>query len=104
MDMVRGDVLLKVYADRMRRFISEKDIVARLGGDEFVILMAMPGLTDACNQQICDLKEILEKEIELNCSMIKTSASIGYALYPDEALQLSELLELADKRMYTQKK
>lgn len=98
-----GDVLLREVADRMRSHVRETDTVARLGGDEFVIIL----------QHIADIKhvELIAEKIISGLSLpftickhqIAISASVGIAIFPQDANRPTELMKNADRAMYTAK-
>src|SRR5687768_749623 len=45
----RGDDLIKLAADTLRRCSRAQDLAARLGGDEFVVIMPLDGLSTAAS-------------------------------------------------------
>ncbi len=88
---------------RIKSKIRDSDTVARLGGDEFTVIL--PGLVDTSDighiaQGIIDL---LSEPYFLNDRESYVSASIGIALYPDDATGSMELIRHADQAMYTAK-
>jgi len=98
-----GDVLLKQAAQRLCACVRETDVVARLGGDEFtVILGSLHNLApiDVIAQTI--LQHFLQP-FYLHDEIVYISASIGIALYPDDAEAVGDLLKSADQAMYSAK-
>ncbi len=95
-----GDDLLIQVAVRLKSCIRDYDMVARLGGDEFVVILRGPEiLTDA----IVVAKKInyhLNLPFQSGTHTLHTSASIGIALYPENAEQLDDLMKYADTSMY----
>lgn len=100
-----GDALLMEVARRLGSCVREADTIARLGGDEFTIIL--PEMGEAAQSQ-----RIAEKIVEKLTQPFffanidagyNISASIGIALYPDDATDLSGLLICADKAMYASK-
>ncbi|MDD2458878.1 MAG: diguanylate cyclase [Eubacteriales bacterium] len=99
-----GDLLLMAAADRISRYIRLSDTVARFGGDEFVLL-----LTDVLDQaSVADaLKRIVElyrEPFEINGMPLKATVSIGAALFPDDADNLTDLLRLSDRALFQVKR
>lgn len=93
-----GDDYLVAFANSARRQLDTKDRFYRISGDEFVVLK---------DGKLCD-QACLEFE-NLNFlndpSGIKfLGLSTGYANYPGDASNISELLGMADSRMYQNKK
>lgn len=100
-----GDELLRGVAAQLLASVRKEDTVARLGGDEFAcILSSLWGREDG--QKVCDkilaaLRQALPRSEQL-LGMVVT-ASIGLALYPDDAEDEESLLEQADRSMYQAK-
>lgn len=95
-----GDEILIESARRIRKNIRESDTVSRLSGDEFALI-----LHDVVDYR--DVKKVAEQiisEIQLPYVIgdisVHTSASIGIALYPDDAETADSLLRKADQAMY----
>jgi diguanylate cyclase (GGDEF)-like protein len=95
-----GDELLRQVAARLTAAVRVADIVARLGGDEFVVLIE--GRAAAANAAR------VGRKIELACALpfdigshrIKTAASIGIAIYPQDGVNAQALMRNADTAMY----
>ena len=77
--------------------------LARLGGDEFSIFIDLK----ECKNRALDVAQNVLHEIErdfvLGNKLIKISASIGIAVYPDSAATPQSLLQMADVAMYRAK-
>jgi diguanylate cyclase (GGDEF)-like protein len=98
-----GDCLLQQTAARLLNCVRDTDIVARLGGDEFTVIL--PNLKDQHRvEQVAEkiLRE-LSQPFLLNDETTYISASIGIALYPEDASSIEELLKHADQAMYAAK-
>ena len=98
-----GDVLLVEASQRIAACVRTSDTVARLGGDEFVIILA--SLEDAtCVDRIArSLVQSLVQPFRLGTEEAYISASIGIALYPNDANDIESLLKHADQAMYVSK-
>lgn len=98
-----GDLLIKEASQRLVTCVREPDTVARFGGDEFTILLAE--MTDpSCIAHITqDILKKLAKPFQLGHEIAYVSASIGIALYPEDASNIEELLKNADQAMYQAK-
>jgi len=98
-----GDLLLKEAADRIRSHIRSTDIAARLGGDEFVVVQTHLAEADAAGVLGAKLVDELDKPYWLEEQEAHGGASIGIALYPDDAQSQEELMKLADLALYEAK-
>ncbi len=96
----KGDEVLKEVAKILRESFRKYDIVSRFGGDEFVALV--PTKEGDKDQLLARLVEI-ERRIEEAFSDFGISISYGIAVAPDEGVNVSELINLSDKRMYMMK-
>jgi diguanylate cyclase (GGDEF)-like protein/PAS domain S-box-containing protein len=98
-----GDALLKQCASRLRKSIRAEDFVARIGGDEFaVIVEGVPSAADLClvgDKAAAALKHPLRIQGRAFCA----SASIGGALFPEDAETGNELFKVADTALYALK-
>ena len=78
-----GDALLIEAAIRLQAAVRKSDCVARLGGDEYAVLVTQnPAAADI--EAVC--KRIVDSfalEVAINGVAVKTSPSIGVAVYPD---------------------
>lgn len=110
-----GDEVLIQVAERLQSVVRSQKLnfkenendkefnLARLGGDEFTIFIEV--LHDSeCAIKIAEnvLKE-LEKDFVLGNKLVKISASIGIAVYPDSANSPESLVQMADVAMYRAK-
>lgn len=97
-----GDKVLKATANAISRTIRTVDAVGRYGGDEFIIVLPSTSVEEA---QI--VLERVNKEIskqsppELN---IDVFADFGVACCPLDAPRLLEAINIADARMYENKR
>lgn len=97
-----GDYVLQVVADRLRELFPNKSLITRLGGDEYCILLL--GVTKKqALMKIKSISKVLEEEIVYNEHKINISGSIGMANFPEDANNMDDLIEIADKQMYVEK-
>ena len=99
----QGDRLLAEVAGRFRRAVRAADSVCRLGGDEFtVVAFELPDAA-ALEQVAHKILEVTEGPVEIGGQMVRVSASIGLALFPDDAQDVDSLVNRADAAMYAAK-
>ena len=95
-----GDQLLKrvgtVFSDRVRR----SDTVARTGGDEFSVILDDPISREDAERVGRSLIEMLGEPFEIGNQTLRIGASIGIALFPEDAADGEGLCIAADLRMY----
>ena len=98
----QGDQLLVQVAQRITGELRDTDLVGRLGGDEFAIIME---LSDAYEIRplLNRLLERIEQPVVLGHEQVAVSASIGVAIYPQDADSAEALLARADEAMYSTK-
>lgn len=98
-----GDHLLKIVAERLRKATRASDFCARMGGDEFAILCTSIRTTEGLDEFTRKVKETLSAPFTPDDQEVNTSASIGWALYPQDGDNLTQLMACADRRMYADK-
>jgi len=99
-----GDELLRQVAAILQQAIRKRDVVGRFGGDEFVLLIRH--LKDRKELQDISGKLLmsLNRTFEVDNHSFSLSASVGVALFPDDAKDADLLIRYADAAMYEAKK
>jgi len=95
-----GDELLQQAAERIRRAVRESDIVARLGGDEFVVLMEDLPSYAAAGEVANKIVKAISTSFDVDGQTVRTSASVGISLYPQDGTTMQALMRSADLAMY----
>ncbi len=95
-----GDQLLRVISKRLKVLLRKSDTLARMGGDEFLFLVPditqVENVIEVARKIILSFREpFLVEEHEL-----RTTASIGVAIFPDDGADTDTLLKNADIAMY----
>jgi diguanylate cyclase (GGDEF)-like protein len=98
-----GDLYLQEVALRMKRQLRSHDLLARLGGDEFAVLVPMVRSRAKVEEIALRLEHSFDEPCELEGYVLKGSASVGIALYPEDATTRDGLLSAADAAMYVAK-
>jgi diguanylate cyclase (GGDEF)-like protein len=99
-----GDLLLQQVATRLRECVRASDIIGRIGGDEFVLLMTDNPSEAEAGQIARKLIARVSEPYTIGNRLLAIGASIGIALYPDDADTADQLLVLADSAMYVAKR
>jgi len=98
-----GDLLLKEITRKLTSILRADDTVARIGGDEFVVLLEYFKGNQQLGQIAQKIIASIGEPITLNSHVVSVGASIGIALYPEDANNSDELLHHADVAMYHSK-
>lgn len=97
-----GDQLLIHFAQRLSAAVRPSDHAARLGGDEFAVIVP-----DASAEAVRSVAErvhgVLQTPLALEGMLVEIEASIGIAMFPDDAADAVDLLRQADVAMYAAK-
>ena len=98
-----GDALLKMFAERLRSVVRQRDTVARLGGDEFAIVV--PRLRDkgALLRLSRSIQERMRAPFVHGGRVVDCRVSSGASMFPDHARSLKEILKCADTALYAAK-
>lgn len=91
-----GDYLLRAVCDRIKSVIPRDAYVARLGGDEFAV--AIPSIRDEA--ELMAVADAMLREVDAPViyqgATLRSALSIGCAIYPRDAADMSGLLKCAD--------
>jgi diguanylate cyclase (GGDEF)-like protein len=99
-----GDLVLQrvaaAFAERVRR----SDTVARTGGDEFSVILEGPTNREDAEKVGNSLRQLLSDPLDVEGRDVRIAASIGTALFPEDASDSESLCIAADRRMYDTKR
>lgn len=99
-----GDLVLQrvaaLFAERVRR----SDTVSRTGGDEFSVI-----LEESVNREDAELvgrslQQLLADPLDLGDHVVRVGASVGIAVFPEDATDAEKLCIAADLHMYDAKR
>jgi len=97
-----GDKVLISLAATLRGKIGKNVRVAHFGGDEFLVLLLNSGPKEI-SEYSEDLLSLLGEKMCIDGRELFLTFSTGLALYPEHALQFSELIQNADTAMHRAK-
>ena len=98
-----GDLYLQQVAERISEKLRGMDTLARVGGDEFIALLPVVrgrAEVEEINQR---LMRCFDAPFHIDTHILKGSASIGYAVYPEDGITKDALKRVADTAMYANK-
>jgi signal transduction histidine kinase len=80
--------------------VRDTDTVGRQGGDEFVILLTEISQSSAAGDIALALIHALAAPSRIGDQVLRLTASIGIAIYPDDGEDVATLMQRADVAMY----
>jgi len=98
-----GDRYLKEVALRMKQQLRSHDMLARLGGDEFAALVPRVRGRAEVEEIAQRLEHSFDEPYAVDGYLLRGTASLGTALYPEDATTRDNLLSAADAAMYVAK-
>ena len=99
-----GDDLLRVIAKRLASSVRDSDAIARLGGDEFAVMLAPQQMTRESAAIVAErLVKVASQPIEVEGHVLHLGASVGIAVFPEDASSATQLMQHADTAMYEAK-
>ena len=99
-----GDAALKELATRLSEASRESDTVARVGGDEFGVILTRVDGRDGALRHGRRLGDSVSAPFCFEDKELKLGASVGLAFFPDDGVEISDLIEKADQAMYQDKR
>ena len=95
-----GDFVLVSVSSRLSELLRKSDTVSRFGGDEFLILLDGFLQVDEIKNVVLKMIDILAEPIEYEGNTMVISASAGIAIFPNDDLEIEELIRKSDEAMY----
>jgi len=99
-----GDLLLQQVTQRLKALLRESDTLARLGGDEFIVLLTDIKDSQGVEKSMNRINATMAEPFQIEGHEIHSYVSQGSAIFPEHGVTAKELLSLADKNMYANKR
>lgn len=98
-----GDSVLRHVSALFATRVRGSDTAARTGGDEFCVILENPASRADVENVGHSLRSLLKEPLELDGRPVSVGASVGIAMFPNDAGDVDELCRVADMRMYQDK-
>ncbi|MBI5188150.1 MAG: sensor domain-containing diguanylate cyclase [Nitrospirae bacterium] len=99
-----GDIVLREFAQLVKRHTRKPDILARYGGEEFIMLLPETSMKGAIAEAKRLRKVIKEHQFKSLKEKREITVSIGIACSPDEKIKsCDDLITLTDDALFTAK-
>lgn len=92
-----GDAVLCRAAERVHSMLRSTDTLARIGGDEFAVFA--PGAHGEGARRMAEAIRIAVEVHEPGSKAPTPSASVGWAIFPEDGGNFETLMRIADERM-----
>ena len=98
-----GDELLVSVLQRMKESLREGYTLARIGSDKFIAVIVDLEKVEDSEPVLDRLLKAVAEPVNLGESPIQVTASIGVSLYPQDCVDVDQLIRHADQAMYVAK-
>jgi diguanylate cyclase (GGDEF)-like protein/PAS domain S-box-containing protein len=98
-----GDQFLRVTGKRLKGLLRKSDTLARMGGDEFLFLVTEIAQSENATEVARKILESFQEPFSVEDHELRTTASIGVTIFPDDGSDADTLLKNADIAMYSAK-
>ena len=99
-----GDEVIKLAALRLKSVVRASDTVSRHGGDEFLVLLAEVADEPGAARVAMKILRAFDTISIVDGHVVRLSASVGIAVYPEDGDDPETLIGRADAAMYVAKK
>ena len=99
-----GDEVLQLVARRLESVVRASDTVSRHGGDEFLVLIGEVSKASDAAVIAAKILAVLTAPCRVGDHLLRLSASLGIATYPDDGEDAASLVSRADAAMYRSKR
>jgi diguanylate cyclase len=98
-----GDQVLQRVASIFTERVRRSDTVSRTGGDEFSLILEESTNREEAENVATSLQQLLQSPLDVDGHKVLIGASIGVAIYPEDAADAESLCIAADRKMYETK-
>jgi len=98
-----GDAILRQVAKTISQAVRQIDFIGRYGGEEIAIVLAETNVQQANFAAERIRQSITEQLIKVYDEELRVTVSIGVSTFPDNALNMQSLIEMADQALYLAK-
>lgn len=98
-----GDRILVEAARRIEGALRESDGAGRLGGDEFVAFALGISRTEDAAAVAEKIRAAIRAPVDAGDAVLEITASVGFAVFPEDGADEESLLRRADEAMYREK-
>jgi len=98
-----GDSVLATIGRRLLECARSSDGYFRLGGDEFAAILDVASDEESAKSVAARISASVRQPIEYDGHSLQVGISIGWAIYPDDAGNDTDLVRTADHAMYADK-
>lgn len=98
-----GDLMLTAFAQNITTLLRAYDTFGRLGGEEFAILLPSTNYQEALDVTERIRRSIEEMIVDLNGTPTQITTSIGVISKSTQTKSVTELVKLADQKLYMAK-
>lgn len=99
-----GDLVLKAVAKILADAVRREDLAARYGGEEFALILENSTKNGALQMAERIRQDIADLTFEYEDETVGLTISLGIASFPEDGLEKSTILELADQALYQAKR
>lgn len=99
-----GDEVLRTLGHQIAAYFRVTDVIGRIGGDEFMIFLKDVKDEESITKEARKLEHFFKNFQAGEYVKYSATASIGAAVYPQDARDFESLYKMADKALYTSKK
>lgn len=99
-----GDCYIQAFVRQLKENFRDSDLIGRLGGDEFACVLYEGSRQTALERLTIFQTAFAQSEINCEKGPFRGSFGFGAAVYGSDGSDKEELLQIADQRMYENKK